>query len=118
LSLFVPYGPAASTMRAVGAKINSRTVPSLRHRIHTCKRLTSLSTCRYVGGHRSNPTALRGAGRLDVVAGSVGGADACEDAFVVDVLPRGRTLHSSERYDWIVTCWRSGLRDSASRAAR
>ena len=63
-------------------------------------------------------TVLRAAGRLDVVAGSVGGADAYEDAFVVDVLPRGRTLHSSERYDWIVTCWRSGLRDSASRAAR
>ena len=26
------------------------------------------------------------------------------DTFVVDVLPHGRTLHSSERYDWIVSC--------------
>jgi uncharacterized NAD(P)/FAD-binding protein YdhS len=47
--------------------------------------------------------ALRAAGRLEVIAGSVGGAEAYDDAFVVDVLPRGRTLHSSERYDWVVT---------------
>jgi uncharacterized NAD(P)/FAD-binding protein YdhS len=48
--------------------------------------------------------ALRAAGRLDVCAGWVRGADAYGDSFVVDVLPRGRTLHSSERYDWIVNC--------------
>jgi uncharacterized NAD(P)/FAD-binding protein YdhS len=47
---------------------------------------------------------LRAAGRLDVIAGTVGGAEAYDDTFVVDVLPRGRTLHSSERYDWIVSC--------------
>jgi len=48
--------------------------------------------------------ALRAAGRLDVCAGEVTGAAAYGDKFVVDVLPRGRTLHSSERYDWIVSC--------------
>lgn len=48
--------------------------------------------------------ALRAEGRLDVVAGWVSGADAYGDTFVVDILPRGRTLHSSERYDWIVSC--------------
>ena len=48
--------------------------------------------------------ALRAAGRLEVCAGWVRGADAYGDTFVVDVLPRGRTLHSSERYQWIVNC--------------
>jgi uncharacterized NAD(P)/FAD-binding protein YdhS len=48
--------------------------------------------------------ALRAAGRLDVCAGEVTGAAAYGDKFVVDVLPRGRTLHSIERYDWIVSC--------------
>lgn len=48
--------------------------------------------------------ALRAAGRLDVCAGEVTGAAAYGDTFVVDLLPRGRTLHSSERYDWIVSC--------------
>ena len=48
--------------------------------------------------------ALRAAGRLDVCAGDVTGAAAYGEHFVVDVLPRGRTLHSSERYDWIVSC--------------
>ncbi|HVJ28769.1 MAG TPA: hypothetical protein VNA66_00550 [Gammaproteobacteria bacterium] len=48
--------------------------------------------------------ALRAAGRLDVCAGDVTGAAAYGDTFVVDILPRGRTLHSSERYDWIVSC--------------
>jgi uncharacterized NAD(P)/FAD-binding protein YdhS len=48
--------------------------------------------------------ALRAAGRLDVCAGVVTGAAAYGDTFVVDILPRGRTLHSSERYDWIVSC--------------
>ena len=48
--------------------------------------------------------ALRAAGRLDVCAGRVRGADAYGDTFVVDILPRGRTLHSSERYDWILNC--------------
>ena len=36
--------------------------------------------------------ALRAAGRLDVCAGWVRGAEAYGDTFVVDVLPRGRTL--------------------------
>ena len=48
--------------------------------------------------------ALLAAGRLDVCAGDVTGAAAYGDTFVVDILPRGRTLHVSERYDWIVTC--------------
>ena len=63
--------------------------------------------------------ALRAAGRLDVCAGWVRGADAYGDTFVVDILPRGRTLHSSERYDWILNCTAAReLRGSASRAAR
>ena len=48
--------------------------------------------------------ALRAAGRLEVCAGEVTGAAAYGATFVVDILPRGRTLHSSERYDWIVDC--------------
>jgi uncharacterized NAD(P)/FAD-binding protein YdhS len=48
--------------------------------------------------------ALRAAGRLEVCAGAVTGAAAYGATFVVDILPRGRTLHSSERYDWIVSC--------------
>ena len=48
--------------------------------------------------------ALRAAGRLEVCAGDVTGAAAYGDSFVVDILPRGRSLHSSERYDWIVSC--------------
>lgn len=48
--------------------------------------------------------ALRAAGRLEVCAGVVTGAAAYGATFVVDILPRGRTLHSSERYDWIVSC--------------
>ena len=48
--------------------------------------------------------ALLAAGRLDVCAGDVTGAAAYGDTFVVDILPRGCTLHSSERYDWIVSC--------------
>jgi uncharacterized NAD(P)/FAD-binding protein YdhS len=47
-------------------------------------------------------TALLAAGRLEVRAGEVRGAAAYGDTFVVDILPRGRTTHSSERYDWIV----------------
>ena len=43
-------------------------------------------------------------GRLEVLAGFVRGAAAYGDTFVVDVLPRGRKTHSSERYDWIVNC--------------
>jgi uncharacterized NAD(P)/FAD-binding protein YdhS len=63
--------------------------------------------------------ALRLAGRLEVCAGSVRGAEAYGDTFVVDVLPRGRALHVSERYDWILNCTAVGeLTDSASRAAR
>jgi uncharacterized NAD(P)/FAD-binding protein YdhS len=48
--------------------------------------------------------ALIAEGRLDVCAGDVTGAAAYGDTFVVDILPRGRTLHLSERYDWIVSC--------------
>jgi uncharacterized NAD(P)/FAD-binding protein YdhS len=48
--------------------------------------------------------ALRAAGRLEVCAGDVTDAAAYGDTFVVDILPRGRSLHSSERYDWIVSC--------------
>lgn len=48
--------------------------------------------------------ALLAAGRLQVYVGRVRGAAAYGDAFVVDVLPLGRTLHLSERYDWIVNC--------------
>jgi uncharacterized NAD(P)/FAD-binding protein YdhS len=44
------------------------------------------------------------AGRLQVYTGSVRGAAAYGNAFVVDVLPRGRKTHLSERYDWIVNC--------------
>jgi uncharacterized NAD(P)/FAD-binding protein YdhS len=61
--------------------------------------------------------ALRATGRLDVCAGWVRGADAYGDTFVVDILPRGGTLHSSERYDWIVNgAVGRGLGGSASRA--
>jgi uncharacterized NAD(P)/FAD-binding protein YdhS len=63
-------------------------------------------------------TALRAAGRLDICAGSVRDAADYGDTFVVDILPHGRTLHSSERYDWIVNCLAPrGLRGSVSRAA-
>ena len=48
--------------------------------------------------------ALQSAGRLEVCVGRVRGAAAYGDTFVVDVLPRGRTLHASERYDWIINC--------------
>lgn len=48
--------------------------------------------------------ALRGAGRVEVWVGRIGGAAAYGDAFVIDILPHGRKLHSSERYDWIVDC--------------
>jgi uncharacterized NAD(P)/FAD-binding protein YdhS len=54
--------------------------------------------------------ALRAAGRLDVCAGRVRGADAYGDTFVVDILPRGRTLHSSERYDWILNCFPAAVK--------
>jgi uncharacterized NAD(P)/FAD-binding protein YdhS len=60
--------------------------------------------------------ALLAAGRVEVCAGLVRGAAAYGDTFVVDVLPRGRTLHSSERYDWIVNGAR-GFRGAGSRAA-
>lgn len=62
--------------------------------------------------------ALRAAGRLDVCAGRIRDAADYGDTFVVDILPHGRTLHSSERYDWIVNCTAAGeLRGSASREA-
>jgi uncharacterized NAD(P)/FAD-binding protein YdhS len=47
---------------------------------------------------------LRAAGRVEVWAGCIRGAAAYGDACVVDVLPHGRKLHSSERYDWIIDC--------------
>lgn len=47
--------------------------------------------------------ALRAAGRLEVCAGVVRDVAAYGDTFVVDLLPHGRTLHSSERYDWILS---------------
>ncbi len=72
-------------------------------------------------------TALCAAGRLEVRAGVVRDVAAYGDMFVVDILPHGRRLHSSERYDWIVSCAGAEagcpvdgvrVRDSASRAAR
>ena len=48
--------------------------------------------------------ALRAVGRLEVWAGVISGAASYGDTLVVDVLPHGRKLHSSERYDWIVDC--------------
>ena len=63
--------------------------------------------------------ALRRSGRLEVCAGSVHGAEAYGDTIVVDVLPRGRRLHVSERYDWIVNCTAvDELTGSASREVR
>jgi uncharacterized NAD(P)/FAD-binding protein YdhS len=47
---------------------------------------------------------LRATGRVEAWSGHIRGAAAYGDTFVVDVLPRGRKLHSSERYDWIVDC--------------
>jgi uncharacterized NAD(P)/FAD-binding protein YdhS len=47
---------------------------------------------------------LLATGRADVRVGRIGGAASYGDAFVVDVLPQGRKVHSSERYDWIVDC--------------
>jgi len=48
--------------------------------------------------------AWRAAGRVEVWAGVIAGAASYGDTVVVDVLPHGRKLHSSERYDWIVDC--------------
>ncbi len=48
--------------------------------------------------------ALRAAGRVEVWAGVISGAASYGETLVVDVLPHGRKLHSSERYDWIVDC--------------
>jgi uncharacterized NAD(P)/FAD-binding protein YdhS len=47
---------------------------------------------------------LRAAGRVEVWTGCIRGAASYGDTFVVDVLPHGRKLHSSERYDWIIDC--------------
>ncbi len=47
---------------------------------------------------------LYGAGRLEVFTGWVRGAASYGASFVVDLLPRGRKTHVSERYDWIVNC--------------
>ena len=47
---------------------------------------------------------LLATGRADVRVGRIGGAASYGDTFVVDVLPHGCKLHSSERYDWIVDC--------------
>jgi uncharacterized NAD(P)/FAD-binding protein YdhS len=48
--------------------------------------------------------ALRAAGRVEVWAGVITGAASYGDTVIVDVLPHGRRLHSSERYDWILDC--------------
>lgn len=48
--------------------------------------------------------ALRSRGRIEVWVGTIEGAASYDDTLVVDVLPRGRTLNSSERYDWLVDC--------------
>jgi uncharacterized NAD(P)/FAD-binding protein YdhS len=61
--------------------------------------------------------ALQGLGRLEVCAGRVRGAAAYDDTFVVDILPRGRTLHASVRYDWIVNTTSAGD-DQRYRASR
>jgi uncharacterized NAD(P)/FAD-binding protein YdhS len=47
---------------------------------------------------------LRAAGRVEVWVGRIKDAAGYGDTFVVDVLPHGRRLHSSERYDWIIDC--------------
>jgi uncharacterized NAD(P)/FAD-binding protein YdhS len=47
---------------------------------------------------------LRAAGRLEVWVGRIQSAAAYDDKVVVDFLLRGRKLHSSERYDWVVDC--------------
>jgi uncharacterized NAD(P)/FAD-binding protein YdhS len=47
---------------------------------------------------------LLATGRADVRVGRIGGAASFGDTFVVDVLPYGRKLYSSERYHWIVDC--------------
>lgn len=61
--------------------------------------------------------ALHAAGRLEITAGRVDGAASYGYTFVVDILPRGRKLHVSERYDWILNCTAVGeLKGSASRA--
>jgi len=43
-------------------------------------------------------------GRVEVWAGVITGAASYGDTVIVDVLPHGRRLHSSERYDWILDC--------------
>jgi len=48
--------------------------------------------------------ALLAAGRVEVWVGRIEGAASYDDTFIVDVLPHGRKLHWSERYDWIVDC--------------
>jgi uncharacterized NAD(P)/FAD-binding protein YdhS len=63
--------------------------------------------------------ALHAAGRLEICAGRVGGAAAYGDTFVIDILPRSRTLHLSERFDWIINCTAHTTRvRSNSRASR
>ena len=47
---------------------------------------------------------LLATGRADLRVGEISGAASYGDTFVVDVLPHGRKVHSSERYDWIVDC--------------
>lgn len=47
---------------------------------------------------------LRAAGGVEVWVGRVEGAASYGSRFVVDILPHGRKLHSSERYDWIIDC--------------
>ena len=75
-------------------------VTALQHQWHS-------GLIRLVSREESLPqrlAELRDAGRLEVLIGVVRGATSYGDTFVVDVLPHGRKLHSSERYDWIVDC--------------
>ena len=48
--------------------------------------------------------ALRAAGRVEVWAAVITGAASYGDTVIIDMLPHGRRLHSSERYDWILDC--------------
>jgi uncharacterized NAD(P)/FAD-binding protein YdhS len=82
--------------------VASRGLPPLTQQLATPSALKRLS-------------ALLNAGRREVYAGSIGGAAAYDDTIVVDVLPRGRRTHVSERYDWIVNAAES-FTDSDSHA--
>jgi uncharacterized NAD(P)/FAD-binding protein YdhS len=88
IQLLSRYGLAARTQRLVGPPVSERL------------------------------EALLAEGRLEIRAGEVRGAAAYGDTFVVDILPRGRTLHSSERYDWIVNATGAEFPQHLGAAAR